>query len=66
MAQQEIHQMAPLFEAVQMNRIFEDGKTFVDCIHKEPTDFILQQYLLQKDAPGFNLNNFVFAHFELP
>jgi len=56
----------PLFEDVQMNQIFEDGKTFVDCIPKESTGIILQQYLQQKDNPGFSLNNFVFSYFELP
>ena len=65
-AEKEIYEMSPLFEAVQMNCIFEDGKTFVDCIPKSSTELILQQYLQQKEDAGFDLRNFVFAHFDLP
>ena len=66
MIQQEIYQLAPLFDEVQMNRIFEDGKTFVDCIPKQSTVIIQQQYLDQKDKPGFNLKEFVLSKFDLP
>jgi alpha,alpha-trehalase len=64
--QQEIYQMSPLFEDVQMGHIFEDGKTFVDCTPRETTAFILQQYEAQKNTPGFDLKNFVFSCFDLP
>ena len=66
MVQQEIYQLAPLFNDVQMSRIFEDGKTFVDCVPKEPTDLILQKYLEKKDNPAFDLKDFVLSCFELP
>jgi|SRR5450432_3650436 len=56
----------PLFEDVQMSHVFEDGKTFIDCTPKNSIDFILQQYLVQKDLPFFNLKEFVLAHFDLP
>ncbi|MBL0356249.1 MAG: alpha,alpha-trehalase TreF [Chitinophagaceae bacterium] len=56
----------PLFDDVQMQQVFPDGKTFVDCIPKQSTAVILQQYTDQKDTPGFNLKNFVLANFELP
>ena len=56
----------PLFEDVQMNHVFEDGKTFVDCLPKNEIRIILQQYLEQKDLPLFNLKEFVLTHFDLP
>ncbi len=55
-----------LFVAVQMNQIFPDGKTFVDCIPKYPTDEILSNYRAAKDQPGFDLKAFVLEQFELP
>ncbi len=56
----------PLFDAVQMNGVFEDGKTFVDCVPKEPLEKISAHYLVQKDQPNFNLKEFVLTHFDLP
>jgi alpha,alpha-trehalase len=56
----------PLFEDVQMSHVFEDGKTFVDCLPKGNTSDILQQYLEQKDLPLFNLKEFILTHFDLP
>src|SRR5450432_788473 len=56
----------PLFEDVQMNHVFKDGKTFVDCVPKNDVRVILQQYLKQKDLPLFNLKEFVLTHFDLP
>jgi len=66
MAQKEIFQLDPLFADVQMQQVFADGKTFVDCIPKENTEMILEKYLQQKDTTGFNLKDFVLANFELP
>ena len=37
-----------LFEDVQMNRIFPDGKTFVDCIPKYAAEEISKKYLEAK------------------
>lgn len=55
-----------LFETVQMNRVFPDGKTFVDCIPKRPISDILLAYDDEKDKAGFDLRSFVLQHFELP
>lgn len=55
-----------LFHAVQMNRVFPDGKTFVDCTPKFPTDTILARYTAAKAVPGFDLRAFVLDHFDLP
>ncbi len=54
-----------LFVEVQMQKIFPDGKTFVDCIPKrKPTD-IMYDYGIQK-GPNFNLKKFVEDNFEIP
>jgi len=54
-----------LFIDVQMQKIFPDGKTFVDCIPKrKPTD-IMYDYGLAK-GPKLNLKKFVEDNFELP
>lgn len=54
-----------LFRDVQMNRIFPDGKTFVDCIPKRAPKDILYDYGLKK-GPQFDLKKFVEENFELP
>ena len=66
MAEKEIFQLTPLFEAVQMSSIFEDGKTFVDCVAKQSTEHILQLFLEKKNHAHFNLKDFVLSQFDLP
>lgn len=61
-----IQNINPLFEDVQMGRIFPDAKTFVDCLPRQAPEEINAKYLLQKDQPGFSLKKFVLEHFELP
>ncbi len=56
----------PLFEAVQLGKVFPDGKTFVDCRPKTDLEKIIGSYSAQKEQPGFDLHAFVTAHFELP
>lgn len=55
-----------LFEQVQLNKIFPDGKTFVDCTPKFNTDVILKNYRAEKDKPDFDLSEFVLKHFDKP
>src|SRR5579871_4009385 len=55
-----------LFVDVQMNRVFSDGKTFVDCIPKRKPAEIVADYEAQKETPGFDLKKFVFDNFEGP
>jgi alpha,alpha-trehalase len=66
MTGQEIYDLYPLFEDVQMNRVLPDGKTFVDCLPKDLPEKINAAYLSQKDKPGFDLQQFVLSHFDLP
>ena len=54
-----------LFVEVQMQRVFADGKTFVDCVPKRKPVDIMYDYGLQK-GPNFNLKKFVEDNFELP
>ncbi|WP_170975338.1 alpha,alpha-trehalase TreF [Martelella alba] len=57
---------AELFDAVQMSRVFPDSKTFVDCAPKIAPADILARYRKQSQQPGFNLGDFVKAHFTPP
>lgn len=66
MMQPEIYDLHPLFEDVQLNHVFPDGKTFVDCIPQQSPASISKEYEDQKQQPGFNLKRFVLTHFILP
>lgn len=57
-----------LFTDVQMNRIFPDNKTFVDCIPKRNPSAIVADYLKIKNNPAirFSLELFVKENFDLP
>ncbi|WP_315819773.1 hypothetical protein [Paraflavitalea speifideaquila] len=54
-----------LFHQVQMNKIFPDGKTFVDCIPKRSPKDIMYDYGLRKGA-NLDLKKFVEENFDLP
>ena len=54
-----------LFVEIQMQKIFPDGKTFVDCIPKRKPADIMYDYGIQK-GPNFNLKKFVEDNFEIP
>lgn len=62
----QIFDLHPLFHDVQLQKVFADGKTFVDCSPKINPEEILQRYLQQKDKAGFDLKGFVLQHFHLP
>lgn len=57
-----------LFHDVQMNRIFADGKTFVDCVPKKDPKTILSDYKKLKANPAvkFSLQKFVEDNFTIP
>jgi len=55
-----------LFEAIQMEQIFSDSKTFVDCVPKVTTDEIMAKYTTVKEDEGFELGTFVKDHFDEP
>src|SRR5690606_28193278 len=53
-----------LFVAVQMQRVFPDSKTFVDCAPLTEPERILEAYRARHLEPGFNLYDFVHEHFQ--
>ena len=55
-----------LFDAVQMQEVFADGKTFADCIPKRKAEDIVNDYVKAKNNPGFDLKKFVADNFDLP
>lgn len=57
-----------LFKAVQMGKVFADGKTFVDCVPKRDPDDINAEYRKTMKAPpaDFSLRKFVEDNFEVP
>src|SRR5690349_719767 len=55
-----------LFIAVQMDRVFDDSKTFVDCVPRGDPESILEAYRERCDDEGFRLADFVHAHFDPP
>ncbi len=55
-----------LFVRTQLEGVFPDSKTFVDCTPKFTTDEILENYKSQKEGVNFDLKRFVLENFELP
>ncbi|MBX2897159.1 MAG: alpha,alpha-trehalase TreF [Cyclobacteriaceae bacterium] len=60
------HTLQLLFEAVQLQNIFEDGKTFPDCLPKRSLAEIASDYEAQKNVANFDLKKFVLQNFSLP
>jgi alpha,alpha-trehalase len=55
--------LGDLFEKVQHEKVYGDGKTFVDLVPRRRMKQIQQEYLLEKQDPNFNLQEFVTRHF---
>lgn len=55
-----------LFIDVQNSRIFNDSKTFVDCIPLIAPEEIVARYESEVQKKGFNLKSFVMQYFKLP
>ena len=51
---------------MQLDRVYEDGKTFVDALPRTSPEAILEEYLRAHDDPGFDLRAFVTARFDAP
>jgi alpha,alpha-trehalase len=63
---QYIHEMGELFETVQLSDIFEDSKTFPDCIPLLPVNEIINRYEEVKSRPDFDLRKFLKDYFLSP
>ncbi|RZK51377.1 MAG: trehalase, partial [Hymenobacter sp.] len=55
-----------LFEAVQLGRVYPDGKTFVDATPTAPPADIVAAYERSRQQPGFQLRGFVQQYFTPP
>ena len=55
-----------LFRRVQMERVFADGKTFVDMVPKFSAEEIMSAYGVQKGKADFDLKAFVERYFNPP
>ncbi|MGB3802158.1 MAG: alpha,alpha-trehalase TreF [Lewinella sp.] len=55
-----------LFREVQMQQIFDDGKTFVDMVPRSSVGNIMADYTAEKGATEFDLRTFVAANFDPP
>ena len=56
----------PLFKDVQMQKIFPDLKTFVDCIPRRAPSEIMADYDRLANEPTFDLKAFVASNFTPP
>jgi alpha,alpha-trehalase len=54
-----------LFIDVQMQRVFDDSKTFVDAVPRGDPRALLDTYREQCHQPGFDLRAFVHEHFDV-
>lgn len=66
MSHTNIYEGNPLFEDVQLAAVFEDSKTFVDCVPLQPLPEIEKAYEQEKLTANFDLTGFVHKHFRLP
>jgi alpha,alpha-trehalase len=55
-----------LFEQVQLQQLFKDGKTFADAVARKDPEEIVEEYRVARTAPGFSLRNFVDERFSVP
>lgn len=55
--------LGQLLADVQHNRLYDDGKTFVDLVPKKRLASIHQEYMLAREDPEFELGEFVSRHF---
>lgn len=59
-------QFGVLFHDVQMQAIFEDSKTFADCLPTTDPEEIMIRYESEKLRDDFRLDKFIQAHFRRP
>ena len=55
-----------LFEQIQMQQVYSDGKTFVDATPKATPAAIIRAYRAERIKPGFNLKKFTHQYFDVP
>ena len=60
------HLYGQLFEDGQIQRVFPDGKTFVDALPNDAPATIVQRYEEERGRAGFDLSAFVHRNFTVP
>ncbi len=55
--------MGELFDAVQKQRVYQDGKTFVDMVPRKRVKALAKEYSTERADPDFSLQEFVNRHF---
>ena len=55
-----------LFQRVQLEAVYPDGKTFVDALPVRPPAQIMTEYRQARDRPDFDLREFVRTRFTTP
>src|ERR1700757_1923774 len=55
--------LGDLFSTVQLHQVYDDGMTFIDLIPRKRMKQIKKEYLVVKNDPNFNLEEFVKLHF---
>lgn len=66
MNKRELFQYPELFDAVQMQKVFADGKTFTDCAAKISLEEINQKFQQLKNDTDFDLSFFIHENFIAP
>lgn len=62
----ETFECGKLFEQIQLQSIFSDGKQIVDAIPVTNIERIVAAYHAEADKPAFDLKTFVYVHFSMP
>jgi len=55
--------LGELFDLVQQRQVYSDGKTFIDLIPRKRLKQIRKEYLVEREDPNFDLQEFVGRHF---
>lgn len=55
-----------LFERIQLERVYPDGKSFVDALPTKAPEQVLAEYREASKRPDFDLRKFVQSHFTPP
>lgn len=63
---QPAEDLGVLFHDVQLARVYDDGKLFVDAAPKKEPALIAAHYLRNRTSADFDLKRFVEEHFSLP
>ena len=61
-----VFELGELFEQVQLQSVYKDNKTFVDCIPKDDLSTIRDRYEERKSEKNFSLTDFVHENFKEP